>query len=152
RQLLGGGVRGVRQATADALEPLERILPAPETAPRLADLPAEHGKMLALLAEAQPAEGDPMPYRLPRVDDGCLMCPLCTKACPTDAISRDLSGEAGVLMIDPQRCVGCDACVPACPVSVISMDTEVTWGELSAGPRAAYVSSTERRAHGSYHR
>ena len=152
RQLLGGGVRGVKHATADALAPLERILPLPETAPQLADLPDEHGKLLALLAEAEPADAELLPYRLPRVADGCIMCPLCTKACPTDAISRDLSGETGVLMIDPQRCVGCDACVPACPVSVISMDDVVTWGELNAGPRAAYVASTERRAHGSYHR
>lgn len=152
RQLLGGGVRGVKQAASDALAPLERILPAPEVAARHADLPTEHGKKLAVLAAARPAPDELVPYRLPRVADGCIMCPLCTKACPTDAISRDLSGEAGVLKIDPQRCVGCDACVPACPVGVISMDDSVTWGELRAGPYDAYVASPERRATGSVHR
>jgi len=152
RELLGGGVRGVKQAASDALAPLERILPAPEVAPRHADLPIEHGKKLAMLAAAKPDPEALVPYRLPRVADGCIMCPLCTKACPTDAISRDLSGEAGVLKIDPQRCVGCDACVPACPVGVISLDDEVTWGEVRAGPYDAYVATPERRASGSVHR
>lgn len=152
RQLLGGGVRGMKHAASDALAPLERILPAPDVAARHADLPIEHGKKLALLAAAKPEPEALVPYRLPRVADGCIMCPLCTKACPTDAISRDLSGEAGVLKIDPQRCVGCDACVPACPVGVMSMDDEVTWAELSAGPYDAYVATPERRAAGSVHR
>jgi len=152
RRLLGGGVRGVKHAASDALAPLERILPAPEVAPRHADLPEEHARRLALLAAAAPESETLVPFRLPRVADGCIMCPLCTKACPTDAISRDLSAEVGVLKVDPQRCVGCDACVPACPVGVIAMDDAVTWGELKAGPYEAFVATPERRAQGSFHR
>lgn len=152
RRLLGGGVRGVKQAASEALAPLERILPAPEVEPRHADLPTAHGELLALLAAARLTDDTRVPYRLPRVDDGCIMCPLCTKACPTDAISRDLSGDVGVLKIDPQRCVGCEACLPACPVNVMSMDDDITWGELRAGPYDAYQATPERRSHGSFHR
>lgn len=152
RRLLGGGVRNVRMATAEALAPLERILPAEEVRARHADLPNEHIELLAALRVAAPADDALVPYRLPRVDDGCIMCPLCTKACPTDAITRDLSGEAGVLYVDPQRCVGCDACVPACPVGVISMDDEIAWGEVRRGRITAFEASSDQGKQGSFHR
>lgn len=152
RQLLGGGVRSAKHAASDALAPLERLLPAADVEPRHADLPKEHAHRLALIASADPEPEGLVPFRLPRVAEGCIMCPLCTKACPTDAISRDLSAATGALKIDPQRCVGCDACVPACPVGVISMDPEVTWAELRSGPYTAYEADPERRAQPSIHR
>src|SRR5690606_34283619 len=75
-----------------------------------------------------------------------------TRACPTDAFTRVLDPEGGVLFLDPERCVGCDACVAACPVKVITMDDEVNYGELTGGRQEAYRSDPERRAAGSHPR
>lgn len=154
RQLFGGGLKEAQRLAADALAPLERVLPGEEegAAPDTEPLPHELRRRYQALQIADPEPTSAVPWRLPRVDDGCILCPACTRACPTDAFSRDFSGEEGVLMLDPDRCVGCDACVRACPVKVITMDEEVTWGELSGGKQEAYRASPERRTPGSFHR
>src|SRR5690554_3110390 len=154
RQLFGGGVREVQRMAADALAPLERVLPVePEAeATELEPLPLEARRRYRALEIADPEPSTPVPWRLPRVDDGCILCPACTRACPTDAFSRDFSGAEGVLMLDPERCVGCDACMRACPVKVITMDDVVTWEELSGGRQEAYRATPDKRAPGSFHR
>lgn len=154
RRLLRGAVRSARNASAEALEPLERMLPAQKEAQGLPPMPAEHAKRLDYLRAASPAPETPVPWRLPRVDDGCILCPYCTRACPTGAFSRELGGELhndrsdGALILDPERCIGCDVCVAACPVSVIAMDAEVTAGELLGGKTVAYHSSRSSGAPG----
>lgn len=154
RSLLGGGLRGIKQAAGDALGPLERVLPTPEptVAGERIDPGVEHLRQLRLLAIGDVAPEEPVPFRLPRVADGCILCPICTRACPTDAFTRVLEPEGGVLYLDPDRCVGCDACVAACPVKVITMDDDVTYGELTGGRTEAYRSDPERRSAGSHHR
>jgi ferredoxin len=154
RSLLGGGLRSVQQATGDALAPLERILPPaePTVAGARVEPAVEHLRELRLLEIGQVAPGTTVPFRLPRVADGCILCPICTKACPTDAFTRVLEPEGGALYLDPERCVGCDACVAACPVKVITMDESVTYGELTGGRVEAYRSDPQRRSHGSHHR
>src|SRR5690606_41727747 len=77
---------------------------------------------------------------------------LCTKACPTSALRRELTPEGGKLLLDPERCLGCDACVPACPVKVVSMADEVTWGEVRAGEQVAYDSERDPGRPGAFHR
>src|SRR5690606_6311652 len=154
RSLLGGGLKSARQAAGDALAPLERLLPLPE--PSLAgdrvEPPLEHLRELRLLEIGAPQPETLVPFRLPRVADGCILCPICTKACPTDAFTRVLEPEGGVLYLDPERCVGCDACVAACPVKVITMDADVSYGELTGGRQEAYRSDPQRRAEGSHPR
>jgi len=154
RRLFGGGLKEAQRMAADALAPLERVLPmvAGEADPEAEPLPTELQRRFRALQIADPEEESRVPWRLPRVDDGCILCPACTRACPTDAFSRDFGGEEGVLMLDPQRCLGCDACVRACPVKVIEMSNDVTWGELSGGKQEAYRASASRRAPGSFHR
>jgi len=51
----------------------------------------------------------------------CEQCkiPWCTFACPSGAISRDIS--TGVVAIDADRCVGCLMCFLACPLGGISI-------------------------------
>jgi len=152
RALLRGGLREAGQLAADALAPLERVLPAPEGEPGLKDMPRERSRLVAALRAADPPPETRVPFRLPRVDDGCILCPLCTKACPTDALRRELGPEGGQLLLDPERCLGCDACVPACPVNVVSMDDDITWGEVRAGEQVAYESSADQGRPGAYHR
>ena len=49
----------------------------------------------------------------------CMQCdePWCEKACPKNAISKDMS--SGVVTVDDDNCVGCRTCVSACPFGMI---------------------------------
>lgn len=154
RAFIGGGARRAAEGAAGALAPLEAWLDAAlpqETAPEAAQ-PPEAARRYRLVATAEPAPEALVPWRLPRVADGCILCPACTRACPTGALDRDLTGPHGALMLRPDLCIGCDACIPACPVDVMSMDDEVTWAELSGGKREAFRAGPDRLGTGALHR
>lgn len=154
RSLFRGVARSARNASAEALEPLERLLPAAPGPADLPPMPSEHARRLDYLTAAAPDPATLVPWRLPVVADGCILCPYCTRACPTGAFSRQLGGELasdrsdGSLMLDPERCIGCDVCVDACPVDVISMRETVTAGEVLGGPQVAYNSARSGAAPG----
>ncbi len=134
RQLLRGGVRNVQRTAAELLAPLD---PGEEDD----TLPSEMQRQYRMLELADLAPGTPVPWPLPRVAEGCIMCPVCTKVCPTNAFSRnfELDDRPGAaLLLEPERCMGCNACVTACPVKVITLDQEIAWGELSGGRQEAY--------------
>jgi ferredoxin len=133
REMLRSGGDRARRATASALAPLERLAGADEdeAASRPA-LPPEWLDRLELLTGAGLAEASPVPVRLPEVLDGCLLCPACTAACPTDAIQRRFDDDGSItLTLEPRRCVGCDACEQVCPVDVVRMDEPVSWGRVN---------------------
>ena len=135
RQLLRGGWRQMQRGAAEALAPLD------PGDPRDDSLPREMQRRYRVLELSDLAPEATVPWTLPRVADGCIMCPVCTNVCPTDAFSRDFdvdgTGQAA-LRLEPERCVGCDACVRACPVKVIELAEGVPWGELSGGTQDAY--------------
>lgn len=133
RQLLRGGWGSVQRGASDLLAPLD-------AGGDEAELPAEAQRRYRALELSDLTPEQPVPWPLPKVADGCIMCPTCTRVCPTDAFSRTFSDEddGAVLTLDPERCVGCDACVSACPVEVISMERHPSWGEVSGGRREAY--------------
>jgi ferredoxin len=139
RELLRGGLRSSQRFSADLLAPLEAL---GETQAGEKGVPLELEKRFLLLRAAQPDADARVPWRLPRVHDGCIMCPVCTNVCPTGAFKRELNpiqvGGGGVLKLEPERCNGCNACVTSCPVRVITLDDKVTWGELSGGTQEVY--------------
>lgn len=139
RELLRGGVRGTQRFSADLLAPLEAFS---ETQAEEKGVPEELERNLIILRAADPEPETWVPWTLPRVHEGCIMCPVCTNVCPTDAFKRELTpvkeGGGGVLKLEPERCNGCNACVRSCPVKVITLDDEITWGELSGGTQAVY--------------
>ncbi len=51
--------------------------------------------------------------------DTCILCGMCQRACPVDAIVVDRKG--GDWTIDPYRCVQCASCVRECPKDCLSM-------------------------------
>ena len=46
---------------------------------------------------------------------GCIGCKLCTKVCPSDAISV----ENNLAKIDYDKCINCGKCAEKCPVKII---------------------------------
>ena len=53
----------------------------------------------------------------------CVHChaPLCTKACPVEAI---LKRDDGAVLVDSEKCTGCMECTWACPYQAIGFDDE----------------------------
>ena len=47
---------------------------------------------------------------------GCIGCMMCTKVCPTGAITV----TNNVAHIDPEKCTNCGACADKCPKKIIS--------------------------------
>lgn len=150
RDLLRGGFRTLQTTAADALAPLD------PGDPKDVALPREMQRQYAVIEQAKPEAEQIVPWVLPRVKDGCIMCPVCTNVCPTKAFSRDFKpkdkdgNELGgsVLNLEPDRCNGCNACVKACPVKVISLDEQVTWEELSGGKEIAFHKQPRAPAQG----
>ena len=135
RDLLRGGWRGVQNTASDALAPLD---PGGDDDN---SLPKEQQSQYRALELAELPPEKKVPWILPRVADGCIMCPVCTNVCPTGAFHRDFKPEGRegtVLVLEPERCNGCNACVPACPTKVITLDEGVTWAELSGGSQEAF--------------
>lgn len=134
RALLRGGWRGLARGASAALAPLDVGGEDEEDA-----LPREAGRRYRALRLADLAPDREVPWPLPVVNDSCILCPVCTKVCPTDAFSRTFDDDGGgALHLDPERCIGCDACVGACPVDAISMTERPTWREASGPPREAF--------------
>lgn len=52
--------------------------------------------------------------------DTCILCGICEKRCPTDAIK--VAKKDGVWQIDRFRCVQCGTCVRECPKDSLSMN------------------------------
>jgi len=132
----------VQENSVDVLAPLEALANVKEEK----GLPAEHIKKLAIIDMSKPEPEDLVPWRLPRIGEGCIFCPVCTNVCPTDAFSRTFEKPAlksgGTLDLEPDKCNGCNACVTSCPVDVVSMDDNVTYQELTGGVQVAFVKTT----------
>ena len=69
---------------------------------------------------------------LPEVLDGCTLCQICSKACPTAALSQVLSktSQQGAIYYQAAYCISCSLCVSKCPEQVLSFNKPMTVGEL----------------------
>jgi ech hydrogenase subunit F len=54
--------------------------------------------------------------------DTCILCSLCARKCPADAITVDRKN--GKWQLDAFRCIICGECVTACPKKSISMTND----------------------------
>ena len=141
RDLLRGGWKEIRRSSSVLLAPLEGFAEADADAVDRRALPVEHQRRMRAIELSKPEPGTVVPLSLPEVLDGCILCPACARACPTNALRRVFDGDAAGgarLELDNDRCIGCDACVDACPVDVVRMREDVTWGEVTGPPRIVY--------------
>lgn len=136
RELFFGSWRNVQHSAAELLAPLD---PGGDEAN---ERPTEMQKRYLLIESANPEPETPVPWILPRIAEGCIMCPVCTNVCPTDAFQREFEkpseGRGASLKLEPEKCMGCGACVSSCPVKVISLDDQISWQELSGGIQEVY--------------
>lgn len=55
-------------------------------------------------------------------DKTCILCSICARKCPADAITVDRS--TGKWALDAFRCVVCSECVSVCPKKSITMSNK----------------------------
>jgi ferredoxin len=139
RELLRGGFRNLQVTAAEALAPLDML------EDKDLHLPREMQRQLSLIHNAKPKPEQLVPWIVPEIKEGCIMCPVCTNACPTKAFSRDFSDkEASKLLLESDKCNGCNACVKACPVKVISLKEPVTYEELTRGKHVVFTKHSKK--------
>ena len=144
------GALGPFEQLVDALEPLakkyERFRPASEAERDRVPPPPEKAREYRYVLAGEPTT-EHVPWILPEVAAGCIMCPICTRVCPTDAIDRDYRNpDAPELVLQPSRCTGCNACVEACPVSVMTLNPEPATQTVLA-KRIVLFSSERKNEH-----
>lgn len=89
-------------------------------------VPQERRRLIVGVGEAARAAGRPLPAMLfadLRADAACDGRGVCTRICPTGALSlRDEASGARALVFDAAGCIACGCCVRACPEQALHLD------------------------------
>ncbi len=112
--------------------------------------PAAAARVFMALSAATGEQPDPIwdassPCGVVRIDPtACTMCSMCSRICPTDALSERGSNGTVEIVFDPIRCVACSQCVAVCPEGdrdAITVDAMVDFEKLEQGVHV--VNTTE---------
>ena len=58
------------------------------------------------------------------IEENCILCGICARKCPTNAISVDRKGK--IWTINRMSCIQCESCVEACPKKCLAMAPSYT--------------------------
>ena len=73
----------------------------------------------------KPAEEEKEAKTLSNDISNCVLCGICQKQCPNEAITVDRK-EAKTWTVDLDKCVKCGACVDKCPKKCLSLSGNET--------------------------
>jgi len=113
------GVEASARVSAWAVHQLQQAL--------CQSVPDQHPKATVIIGESAP-------LGVLQISGGCTACGVCTRSCPTNAMSLRAGLGGTELVLDPAACTGCGACVHTCPEDVLSVARGVDL-ELLAGGR-----------------
>lgn len=126
-------------AVAEGRAALNLCTPGGETVIR--ELAALTGR--PLLPPADPAKAA-APKAIARIiEDACIGCTACIKACPVDAI---LGATRHMHSVISDECTGCELCLPPCPVDCIELEPVADAWLPRAGVAAAPPHEARRAA------
>ncbi len=74
--------------------------------------------------------------------ENCILCGMCQRTCPTDAISVDKAARTWT--INPFRCIQCGSCARACPKKCLSMLP--TYTPVSTAPYSTTLDVPDQKA------
>ena len=127
-----------RMALKTASVLIEESLPVPLSGSDK-EVPEERMRLRAVLESfGEPAKEEMdvsyMPFADVVVNDLCSGCDICSKVCPTDALTYkvDESGEYFLLNFLDADCVGCNRCAIVCPEQAIRLEKMVKTRRLVA--------------------
>ena len=76
--------------------------------------------------------------------ESCILCGICAKKCPANAISVDRAG--GTWTIERMRCIQCGCCVEECPKNCLEMDKPYTTPDTSKTVDVIEVPKQEKKS------
>ncbi|MBB6099771.1 ferredoxin [Deinobacterium chartae] len=130
RGALGSLFGSARRVVADLIP--ERPLPFVDWSNPEEHVPADYlwrRKALKPVPDPDTAVYWPAPV----VDEGCILCPVCTNVCPTEAVNREMQPDGSFkLYLDASSCTACNACVTSCPPQVMRLEPIRPFSELEA--------------------
>ncbi|MDR0309413.1 MAG: 4Fe-4S binding protein [Candidatus Methanoplasma sp.] len=72
----------------------------------------------------------------------CILCGICAKRCPSDALAVDRAGATWE--INRMRCVQCSHCVEVCPKKCLIMDKQYTSSSMSEVIETAEIQKADK--------
>ena len=78
-------------------------------------------------------QGAGAPLGALRAGEGCTACGVCSRNCPTQALSLSAAVGGTDLVLDPSACTGCGVCTEMCPEGVLDVVSGVDLGLLAGG-------------------
>jgi electron transport complex protein RnfB len=110
------GCRPYAEAMASGEADINQCPPGGEaTIQQLADILGVEAKPLSE-EHSENANAELMVAKI--IEEDCIGCTLCIRACPVDAI---VGASKQMHTVIESECTGCDLCLPPCPVDCIEM-------------------------------